>query len=444
MQSPGYTSLPGGWQQERRKSVVTWGAYQIPAVPLACSLLIITGLPMWAAGMLQARATTDSIFKDLGVAADSVDRLKAAVLTAVLLLSPLVAVVLGLNVWLEASRAARPGHTGLSLSHYTSSSTKVNAANWVLLLLLAVVALSGSITWLSTMSGALSATAGGGGGGPPGPPWWPPAAAAAAAAPPPPAAPVSSKPTPTQDLHVTAAPAPAAAAPAPPAKQHTHTLLAAAEGAAENQCPPGCVDLGVIAALFGLPGGCFCQTWLLADLNSKLQEAVRSLSIAVAGAALLLVGQSLLFGYLAGQAVHAARDLEDLLKQGDGMLVNGHHEQSTSDSRSLPYSVFAFNDWYKPRLLRVAFLDFRSSHLSFSIMSSFMDSNSCATSCQQSPQNSGCDELPGLDESMLFDDCEITSPCTHELGHHAGVHMHRVQRVWANLCELQAHSDGLH
>ncbi|WIA14667.1 hypothetical protein OEZ85_003169 [Tetradesmus obliquus] len=190
MQSPGYTSLPGGWQQERRRSVVTWGAYQIPAVPLACSLLIITGLPMWAAGMLQARATTDSIFKDLGVAADSVDRLKAAVLTAVLLLSPLVAVVLGLNVWLEASRAARPGHTetGLSLSHYTSSSTK---------------------------------------------------------------------------------------------------------------------------------------TWLLADLNSKLQEAVRSLSIAVAGALLLLVGQSVLFGYLAGQAVHAARDLEDLLKQGDGMLVVG-------------------------------------------------------------------------------------------------------------------------
>lgn len=304
---------------------MTWGAYQIPAVPLACSLLIITGLPMWAAGMLQARATTDSIFKDLGIAADSVDRLKAAVLTAVLLLSPLVAVVLGLNVWLEASRAARPGHTetGLSLSHYTSSSTKVTAANWVLLLLLAVVALSGSITWLSTMSGALSATAGGGGGGPPGPPWWPPAAAAAAA-PPPPAAPVSSKPTPTQDLLVTAAPAPAAAAaPAAPGKQHTQTLLAAAEGVAANKCPPGCVDLGVIAALFGLPGGCFCQTWLLADLNSKLQEAVHSLSIAVAGALLLLVGQSLLFGYLAGQAVHAARDLEDLLKQGDGMLVVG-------------------------------------------------------------------------------------------------------------------------
>jgi hypothetical protein len=38
--------------------------------------------------------------------------LQATVLAAVLLMSPLVAVVLGLNVWLEGSRAARPGHTG--------------------------------------------------------------------------------------------------------------------------------------------------------------------------------------------------------------------------------------------------------------------------------------------------------------------------------------------
>jgi hypothetical protein len=52
-----------------------------------------------------------------------------------------------------------------------------------------------------------------------------------------------------------------------------------------------------------------------------LLQAVRSLSVAVAGALLLLVGQSLLFGYLASQAVHAARDLEDLLRHGDGLLV---------------------------------------------------------------------------------------------------------------------------
>jgi hypothetical protein len=54
-----------------------------------------------------------------------------------------------------------------------------------------------------------------------------------------------------------------------------------------------------------------------------LLQAVRSLSVAVAGALLLLVGQSLLFGYLASRAVHAARDLEDLLRQGDGLLVVG-------------------------------------------------------------------------------------------------------------------------
>jgi hypothetical protein len=30
--------------------------------------------------------------------------------------------------------------------------------------------------------------------------------------------------------------------------------------------------LGAIAVLFGLPGGCFCQPWLLADLNRQLQQ----------------------------------------------------------------------------------------------------------------------------------------------------------------------------
>jgi hypothetical protein len=39
-----------------------------------------------------------------------------------------------------------------------------------------------------------------------------------------------------------------------------------------RKCPPGCVDLGAIAALFGLPGGCFCQAWLLTELNRQLQE----------------------------------------------------------------------------------------------------------------------------------------------------------------------------
>jgi hypothetical protein len=73
-----------------------------------------------------------------------------------------------------------------------------------------------------------------------------------------------------------------------------------------------------------------------------------------------------------------------------------------------------------------------------------MDSNSCGTGCQHSPQHSEIDELPGLDESMLFDDCEFTSPCSSALSHHAGAHMHRVQRVWEKLCELQEVGDDLH
>jgi hypothetical protein len=77
-------------------------------------------------------------------------------------------------------------------------------------------------------------------------------------------------------------------------------------------------------------------------------------------------------------------------------------------------------------------------------MSSCMDSNSFGARSEQSPQHSCCDELPGLDETMLFDDCEITSPCTNELACPARVHMHRVQRVWENLCELEEHSGGQH
>jgi hypothetical protein len=35
--------------------------------------------------------------------------------------------------------------------------------------------------------------------------------------------------------------------------------------------------MGAVAALFGLPGGCFCQPWLLAELNRQLQQVRREL-----------------------------------------------------------------------------------------------------------------------------------------------------------------------
>lgn len=63
------------------------------------------------------------------------------------------------------------------------------------------------------------------------------------------------------------------------------------------------VSLTVVRCVFGLSA-----------------QAVRALSVAVAGAVLLFVAASWLFGYLVAQGVHAERDLEELMKQGDGLL----------------------------------------------------------------------------------------------------------------------------
>lgn len=41
---------------------------------------------------------------------------------------------------------------------------------------------------------------------------------------------------------------------------------------AYRACPPGCVDLGLIAEVLGLPWPCFCQVWLLGDLIEQLQK----------------------------------------------------------------------------------------------------------------------------------------------------------------------------
>ena len=51
-----------------------------------------------------------------------------------------------------------------------------------------------------------------------------------------------------------------------------------------NACPPGCVDLGLIAKVFGLPWPCFCQVWLLGDLMTQLQQVRRGYNSAVAAA----------------------------------------------------------------------------------------------------------------------------------------------------------------
>ncbi|KAF8054904.1 hypothetical protein HT031_006903 [Scenedesmus sp. PABB004] len=347
---PRYESLPAAapWAAPRdaaRRRLVTIGGVTVPAVPLACAGLFLVGLPLWAGGMLAARSTTVAAMGDLGVTAEGVDRLKASVLAAVLVLSPAAACVLGANLWLEAGRPAAPARaaaaavsdadaaappppgpargpprqqarrphprdrrrrrrcraaaTGLSLSNWVTTAAKVNVANWVLLLALATVALGGSITWLTMMSGALSAARGAGGGGSgPAPPWFPPAAPALAPAPAP-------------------APAAAAAAVAAPAQ-------AGLGAGGVTPCPPGCADLGLIAAVLGLPWNCLCGgAFLLGDLTAQLETLVRQLYVALAGALALFVATSWLFGHLSAAGAHAERDLAELVPGAGPGAVGG-------------------------------------------------------------------------------------------------------------------------
>eukprot|EP00775_Hariotina_reticulata_P012002 gene12002-12146_t len=88
--------------------------------------------------MLQARASTDAIFKDWGVEDESLDRLKSSVLALVLVLTPVVVAVAILNCWLELSNKPCPGSSaadmGLFLSGLTSTCQRITVANWTWLL----------------------------------------------------------------------------------------------------------------------------------------------------------------------------------------------------------------------------------------------------------------------------------------------------------------------
>lgn len=136
-----------------------------------------------------------------------------------------------------------------------------------MLLLLVAFAMAGSITWLTTMNAALSATKESGGYG-------------AAAAP---AAISATGMVLPADVHGSSS------EPATPPSSKTLTQKAVAKGvrsvgkgadvpdmgqvwSSYTACPPGCVDLGLIAQVLGLPWPCFCQVWLLGDLKEQLQK----------------------------------------------------------------------------------------------------------------------------------------------------------------------------
>lgn len=166
----------------------------------------------------------------------------------------------------------------LAVQGYATAACRINVANW-LLLLSAALAMAGSISWLTTMRAALSATEQSGS------PWGKtldtlsthtllthPATAATA--------------TTASGWQLTSA---ATAQLTPPEPVGVRTQAAEGErdtGSGDSvldvgqlwtysTCPAGCVDLGVIAQVLGLPWPCFCQVWLLGDLTKELQKVSR-------------------------------------------------------------------------------------------------------------------------------------------------------------------------
>lgn len=183
---------------------------------------------------------------------------------------------------------------------YSTHAFRLNVANWVLLLLVAL-AMAGTITWLTTMSTALSATQQTGGYGDntimmsaqlstPSHPQTSDGFMVATA--------VhdsesteSSRAVPglAKDVESFARyqvePDSAKLHTPPDVKKQASRSKSVGKGADlpdvgqlwsttsyGSRCPPGCVDLGLIAQVLGLPWPCFCQVWLLGDLEEQLKK----------------------------------------------------------------------------------------------------------------------------------------------------------------------------
>lgn len=156
---------------------------------------------------------------------------------------------------------------------------RINVGNWMMLLIVAL-AMAGSITWLSTMSAALSATQQAGGS-----PWGVAAAAAAAnrhsvlstVVQLPADVKAAAQATVVESTTTSSSTVPVKSVGMASDTPEMGQLWAASASTATHDasngvCPPGCVDLGLIAQVLGLPWQCFCQVWLLKDLEAQLHK----------------------------------------------------------------------------------------------------------------------------------------------------------------------------
>jgi hypothetical protein len=244
----------------------------MPLLALSGSFFLFAGAVAWAAGAVAAKRATREVFTWAGVEHAIIDSLEWAVVAGSAILIPWVLGLALYSAWWKGGNSS-------SNSGAADSSTLLVAS--VQALALSTLVLAATVTWTADMDAARERLGGGrssahsgpgGGGGGWGPP--PPAAVQAASS--------------------------AAAAVPPPLPPQPPSF-----GPAD--CPSQCLDISAVVKVFKLPlPPCFCgQQWLLRDLYTHMDAAVRGLAAALSGAAACWLGSLALVLWSSEERVRA-------------------------------------------------------------------------------------------------------------------------------------------
>jgi hypothetical protein len=249
----------------------------MPALALSGAFLLVAGAVTWAAGAVAAKQATREVFTWAGVEHAIIDSLELSVVAGSAILLPWVFGLAMYSAWWKGGGGSNGGGAA------ADTATLLVAA--VQALALSTLLLSATVTWTADMDAARYRLGGGPGPRDPGPPsggggkWGPPPPQAA----PPP-------------LDAASAMAAATTAPsAPPA------------GGLSPMCPSQCLDISAVVKVFKLPlPPCFCgQQWLLRDLFTHMDAAVRGLAAALSGAAVCWLGSLALVLWSSEERVRA-------------------------------------------------------------------------------------------------------------------------------------------
>ncbi|GBF93530.1 hypothetical protein Rsub_06250 [Raphidocelis subcapitata] len=276
-----------------------------PLVPLACTLLVATGLPIWAIFTRRALASTRSaaavVFGGptppidyLALSVDWITQLGVIIVASVV---GLLLVVSLLRTFQEAAqlpttRCGTPGR--LSYGTYATFIAPLTFALWLVTICVAL-AIAGQLAWLTLAFVVQAALTMG----------VQPHPAGAVA-------PQAYRKAATAALSALASAPAAPAAAGPLAKAASDFAAAAAKQGALAVCPASCLDLGAFAAAAGATGKCVCASGeQFAEATAAVGDTWRFLVHALA--ALALMGLACLWLLMNASATfaHARRDMRE-------------------------------------------------------------------------------------------------------------------------------------